>query len=289
MLSSRTSEPDSYSTRTMIAESHRASQPEHLRVGLPQPRVIERWLCQALDRQGVIDPHERRAMLTDLYDRLECGEPLQYVLGTWQFRWIELRVDRRALIPRPETELMVEWILAELAGRESPRVLELGTGTGAIGAALAHELPSVSVVATDVSADALALAQDNIVNLRLNRCIDLRQGSWWEAVEEHERFDLICSNPPYIADTEWNSLDPMVRDWEPRRALTAGPTGLECYEVIFHEARGRLGGQQGAVVLEIGSSQGFNVRRLAIDAGFDDVVIHKDLAGRDRFLVARFR
>ncbi len=228
-------------------------------------------------------------MLADYRRRLAQGEPLQYVLGTWQFRWLELRVDPRGLIPRPETELLVDLIATELRHQRESRVLELGTGTGAIAAAIATECEPGVVVATDCSEAALELASENLVRLGLEQVVELRRGSWWEALADDERFDVICSNPPYVTEAEWVHLPSVVRAFEPCQALVAGPTGLECYEAIFTDVGHHLSPSGGVLALEIGASQANDVSRLARDAGFREVVVHQDLAGRDRFVIARWR
>jgi release factor glutamine methyltransferase len=115
----------------------------------------------------------------------------------------------------------------------------------------------------------------------------LRLGDWWEAVDPDEQFRLICSNPPYIAEAEWLSLDAVVRDWEPKSALVAGRTGLECYQVIFGQAQRYLEEEHGVVLVEIGATQGTDVKHIAMVAGFNDVSVRQDLVGRDRFVVAR--
>lgn len=249
-------------------------------------RVQQRWLNQAAREVAARTGQPAVAVLAQYRSRLDQGEPLQYVLGSWQFRWLNLEVDRRALIPRPETELLVDLVVAEVDHGGSGRVLELGTGTGAIAASLAQEFPTLQVVATDFSKGALALAAANLRQLELDQSVELRFGCWWEAVEPQERFDVICSNPPYVTDDEWLGLDSVVRDWEPREALVAGTSGLECYEVIFAHAACHLEQGHGAVVVEIGADQGAEVVAIARNASFG-AVIKQDLAGRDRFVVAR--
>lgn len=248
---------------------------------------VQRWLSQAAKAEADRCGRSQSEILSEYQRRIDAGEPLQYVLGNWQFRWLDVVVDSRALIPRPETELIVDLILSELGDSHPPKVLELGTGSGAIAASLALENRDIFVVATDSSADALALAEVNIANLGLGDRVTLRLGEWWDAVESDERFALICSNPPYIAEAEWLNLDPMVRDWEPKSALVAGETGLECYRVIFGQAQRYLLEKNGVVVVEIGATQGADVRRIAMTAGFRQVSVKQDLVGRDRFVIAR--
>jgi release factor glutamine methyltransferase len=178
-------------------------------------------------------------------------------------------------------------VVTTLRGTTESSVLELGTGTGAIAVAIAREVSGARVVATDSSADALTLAAANLIDLRLEETVELRQGSWFEPIGEHERFHVICANPPYISEEEWMGLNAVIRDWEPRGALVAGPTGYEAYEVIFRDAGDHLEDGMGTVVVEIGAGQGERVQSIARAGGFAEVVIRHDLAGRDRFVVAR--
>ncbi len=152
-------------------------------------------------------------------------EPVAYILGLKGFRHIELAVDRRVLIPRPETELLVEVALE----RRPARVLDLGTGSGAIALAVADELPACEVLATDTSPEALEVARANAERLGLAAQVEFRQGS----VPAGERFDLVLANLPYVAGRDWPGLQPEVTQWEPREALLAGPDGLDAYRTLF--------------------------------------------------------
>lgn len=209
------------------------------------------------------------------------GWPLQYVLGHWSFRGIELRVDGRALIPRPETEQLVELVLGRLGRRV--RVLELGTGTGAIALALRAARPELEVVATDVSEGAIALARANALALGLEGGVELRHGSWYHAVAPGERFDVVVSNPPYLRESEYPDLDPWIREFEPRSALVAGPTGLECLAVLIDGLASVLA-PGGFGAFEIGEDQGEGLVEMARRAGLV-AEVWRDLAGCDRFLV----
>ncbi len=244
-----------------------------------------------------------------LVARRAAGEPLQYVLGQWGFRTLDLVVDRRVLIPRPETEQVVEAAVAELdrlaassAGqgdRRTPERLiavDLGTGSGAIALALAAERVGVEVWATDVSDSALAVAAANLGRLAsLSRLeagvasrVHLVQGSWWAALPAslQGRVDLVVSNPPYIGSAEMSQLDVEVAAWEPRLALEAGLTGLEAVGEILGGSRAWLR-PRGVAVIEIAPHQSAPVTTLARSAGFGSVEVRPDLAGRDRILVAR--
>lgn len=232
------------------------------------------------------------AKLDSMVGRRVAGEPLQYVLGRWSFRHLDLAVDARALIPRPETEAVVEVALAELdrvisGGRRAPLAVDLGTGTGAIALSLVAERPRMQVVATDASDDALALARANLAGIGSPaQRVRMVAGSWWEALnpELEGTIDLVVSNPPYIADGV--ALEPVVQDWEPMGALRSGADGLDDLRVIIAGATTWLR-PGGALVLEIGDTQGEVVCELARTAGLDDVELHDDLTGRIRALSAR--
>jgi release factor glutamine methyltransferase len=220
--------------------------------------------------------------------RYRAGEPLQYVLGRWSFRRLDLAVDRRVLIPRPETELLVEVALQLLADVEPRRVVDLGTGSGAIGLALADELPldGTEVWLTDVSEDAIAVASANLAGIgRSARNVRIATGDWFDAVPGDVHFDLVASNPPYVAAGS-PLLDDSVADWEPPTALFAGADGLDAYRTIVQAARDRLV-PGGWLVVEIGTDQGDAVRIICEEAGYVDVEVRPDLAGHDRIVVAR--
>ncbi len=218
------------------------------------------------------------------------GEPLQYVLGRWRFRRLDLLVDRRVLIPRPETEVVGEVALAELRrqGDRRPVVVDLGTGSGALGLSVADEVTGATVWCTDASPEALAVTRANLAGLgtRTATRVRLAQGSWWDALPAELRgtVDLAVSNPPYVAAGE--ELPPEVADWEPVDALRAGPTGLEAVESILGGALGWLT-SSGALVVEIAPWQSERVLQLAHAAGFGSAEVRPDLAGRPRVVVAR--
>lgn len=215
--------------------------------------------------------------------RRAAGEPLAYLLGSREFRGLELRVDRRVLVPRPDTETLVDWALEILAGPtqpSNPRVLDLGTGSGAIALALKQACPRAAVTATDVSADSLAVARENAARLALD--VELRHGAWWEAVPGRQ-FDLVLSNPPYVRADDPH-LDALGH--EPQAALTPGPTGLEAIDAIAAGARRHL--VPGAwLLLEHGWDQAEPVRLLLVRHGLADACTRRDLAGHDRCSGAR--
>jgi release factor glutamine methyltransferase len=198
-------------------------------------------------------------------------EPVAYILGRKGFRRIELAVDRRVLVPRPETELLVELAL-EL---EPGRVLEVGTGSGAVALAIADELPGCRVTATDTSAAALEAARANAERLGLAERVELVEAMLPPGAAG---FDLLVANLPYVAESEWGGLEPEVTEWEPREALLAGPDGLD----VLRAAIPAFAGVAPVVALEVGTGQAAAVGDLLFDAGFERVETRPDLAGIPR-------
>jgi release factor glutamine methyltransferase len=243
---------------------------------------------------GLSEPAASRALpyFRQLVARRAAGEPLQYVLGRWGFRELDLFVDRRVLIPRPETEQVVEVALGELRELRGDDlvIVDLGTGSGAIALSLAAEGEKGAVWATDHSADALAVARANLAGMagRAATRVRLAEGSWWNALPEdlRGRVSLAVSNPPYVSSEEMAGLPQVVADWEPHDALEAGPTGLEAIEAIVAGSCGWLA-RPASLVMEIAPHQAPAVTALARSAGFTSVRVEADLAGRERALVAR--
>ncbi|WP_128000461.1 peptide chain release factor N(5)-glutamine methyltransferase [Piscinibacter defluvii] len=214
--------------------------------------------------------------------RRAAGEPLAYLTGTREFHGLALAVDARVLVPRPDTETLVDWALERLAALAlpAPRVLDLGTGSGAIALAVKQAHPAARVTATDASAGALEVAGSNARRLGLD--IELCTGSWWQAVAGR-RFDLVLSNPPYV-----RSDDPHLAglSHEPRTALTPGPTGLEAFEAIAGGACEHLA--PGAwLLLEHGWDQAAALRLLLARHGLTDPATRRDLSGHERCTGAR--
>jgi release factor glutamine methyltransferase len=251
--------------------------------GVDSPRLdAEHLLGKALglSRVELYMHHDRplsdaeRDAFRELVRRRGEREPLAYVLGEWDFRGLTLKVDRRALVPRPETEVVVERCLALLDGRPEPRVLDVGVGTGAIALAIAQEHPGAQVTACDVSAEALELARENAESIGIPIAFeqrDLREGLGTG------QYDLVVSNPPYVLPEEIETLEPEVREWEPRVALVGR---VHTHLVVEHAAEVLPPG--GRLVLEVAGERGAEVVDLLEQLGYDDLRLTLDLAGSDR-------
>ena len=224
----------------------------------------------------------QQASIRDALLRLEKGEPPQYILGKTWFYCLELKVDPRVLIPRPETEGLVKLALERL--KPEARVLEIGTGSGAIAIALKQTGPNLSVMATDISSAALELARDNAS--RHICAIDFVEADLFPPGDF--RFDLVVSNPPYISEKEYSELEPMVRDYEPRQALLAAEEGLEFYRHLFSGLPNHLN-DGGLALFEHGALQRQNIIALGAEAGFECCLAKDDLAGRNRYLGFRLK
>ena len=217
---------------------------------------------------------EERAELEPLVVRRERREPLAYVLGEWGFRRLTLKVDWRVLVPRSETEIVVERCLSLVAGLGEPHVLDIGTGGGAIALAIADEHPGAHVTAIDASEDALAVARENAERTGLP--VELVHRDLFDGLPEGP-WDLVVSNPPYVRPDEIESLEPEVRDWEPRTALV----GEGATAVVARSAREVLR-PGGALVLEVADGAAAEVAALLRKLGYRDVAVTPDLAARDR-------
>ena len=259
--------------------------------GCPSPRVDAEWLlAEALsvsrselqaDGARELSP-EIAAGFRRAIERRAAREPLAYILGEWGFRRLELRVDSRVLIPRPETEVLVERSLALVAGIDRPRVLDIGVGSGAVALAIADEHAGAQVVATDRSADALAVAEENRARVGLDGRVELVEGEVFAGVDGP--FDLVVSNPPYVESADLDSLDPEVRDYEPREALVA--TGVT--EAIAAGAPEVLVAG-GALALEVADGKAAEIAALLENGGYEEVTVTRDLAGRERIVDGRTR
>jgi release factor glutamine methyltransferase len=269
-------------------------------VGVPEARLDAELLLAHASGRGraslIADPRaELPPAVARLYGELVRRrlrrEPLAYIVGTKGFRRLELAVDRRVLVPRPETELLVEVALE----RQPGRVLDVGTGSGAIALAVADELPAAEVIATDTSPGALEVARANAARVGLADRVRFEAGT----IPAGEPFDLVLANLPYVAEREWAALEPEVTQWEPREALLAGEDGLdayrellapldagpaECLRPTFSDQSTPLDAAA-AIAVEIGVGQALEVAELLRDAGFTEVEVRADLAGIERVVV----
>ena len=262
--------------------------------GVETGRLDAEWLLAAalgVDRLQLYLKYDRpliseeREAFKPLLRRRAGREPLQYIIGRTGFRELELKTDPRVLIPRPETEVLVQEVLDwASAGAES--VWDMGTGAGAVALSLAAEGTWTRVVATDVSPEALSVAADNAERYDLGGHVEFREGSLFEPLEEGERFDVIVSNPPYIAEGEKGELQPEVRDWEPPEALFAGEDGLDVIrQLVAGAPKHLLSGGLLALECGLGQAEGIAADVQATGA-FGAVRIRADLTGRPRFVTA---
>ncbi len=248
--------------------------------------------------RGELHAQARRELTSEQAQRFElwlarrlAGEPVQYITGLAAFRDLDLEVTPAVLIPRPETEGLVEAVLevlrAEASRWTTPRVLDLGTGSGAIALAIAQEWPAAIVTATDASEAALQVAQRNAAASGLTDRVEFRQGDWFDAVGSDDRFEIVVSNPPYIAEDESGALPHDVREHEPHSALFSGPSGLEALQEIIEEAPRHLVAG-GLMALELAESRAREVLGWLEGAhDWSGAELLDDLAGQPRVLLAR--
>jgi release factor glutamine methyltransferase len=221
-----------------------------------------------------------------LEKRRLCGEPIAYLVEKKSFYNIDLQVGPGVLIPRPETEILVDLAINEIKRRNKPTsVLDLGTGSGAIALAVAQAAPLATVLATDQSIDALDIARRNAKQLELNSRVHFVQGDWYGALDAQDRFDMILSNPPYIAALDQHLSEGDLR-FEPASALTDDANGLSCLEVIISHASQYLE-SEGFLAVEHGFDQSISVVELMKMAGLRDIQVHLDLAGHHRAVSAK--
>jgi release factor glutamine methyltransferase len=263
-------------------------------------RTVAKWLCQhaaGVEADEWLDAVDEKVTqrcglhLDAMVRRYLAGEPLQYVLGRWAFRHLDLMVDQRVLIPRPETEQLVEIVLSFIKSRPDTQhtIVDLGTGTGAIGLSLLHELSlgTAQVWLTDASRDATDVARANLAGIgRAAMYGQVVFGQWYEALPQqlYGTIDVIVSNPPYIAVGD-EEVEDKVRDWEPHIALYSNDNGLADIQTIVGSATGWLR-PGGVLALEIGYQQAEYVSGLCRDSGLVNVVVHRDAAGHQRFVTA---
>lgn len=280
----------------MIREALTASTDALRAAGIDDPRLdAELLLAEATswDRarlaanpEAEIPPPAARQFGEMVRRRLR-REPVAYILGRRGFRHLELAVDPRVLIPRPETEMLVELALELKPGS----ILDVGTGSGAIALAVAAELPDCAVTATDTAAGALEVARANAERLGLADRVRFLEGS----LPPDEPVDLIVANLPYVAEVDWASLQPEVTEWEPREALLAGPDGLDAFRELLSGrvrlfssyGRKKAKSADGAIALEVGEGQAEQVGAMLREAGFGEVEVRADLAGIERVVIGR--
>ena len=245
---------------------------------------------QLATRENELVDSEAATRVAGLLQRRMTGESVARIIGEREFYGLAFTLNAATLEPRPETELLVDLALGAMP--EGGHLLDLGTGTGCIPIALLANQPDATAVAVDLSREALEAARGNAARHGVSDRIEFLHGSWFEPLStsregrgEERRFDLIVANPPYITSTVVETLAPEVKDFDPRLALDGGPDGLAPYRVIAAEAANWLK-PGGWVLVEIGYDQGAAVSALFLEAGFEDVVVHRDLNGLDRVVAA---
>ena len=259
-----------------------------------------KWMIEEVSGLKHSDDYKEQAKpiqlkrLNRLIERRVAGEPLQYVLGRWQFRDLDLFVDERVLIPRPETEMLVGYALEECKSKKNDldetrplNVADLGCVSGAIGLSIVREAQNVSVWCTDISEGAISVARANLAGLGMaGQRVSISQGSWFEALPEEMigKFDIIISNPPYIADSEELPLE--VSEWEPSSSLRSGPLGTEDLNFLLNNSIEWLSAE-GQLILELAPMQADEMVEGAKNLNFREVQLRHDLAGRERVLIAR--
>jgi release factor glutamine methyltransferase len=213
------------------------------------------------------------------------GEPVVRILGHKEFYGLSFKLNAATLVPRPETEMLVERVLELIQGRGKRKILDLGTGTGCIAISILSSNPQASAIGVDIAPEAVAMAKANAEANGVKKRFDVREGNWFGPLKSAEGFDVIVANPPYVASKVIETLKPEVREHDPRVALDGGSDGLEAYRTILATARIWLN-SDGFLVLEVGYDQGRAVKGLVERAGFRDVRIERDLEGLDRMVVA---
>jgi release factor glutamine methyltransferase len=221
------------------------------------------------------------ARFAEALERRLAGEPVARILGHKGFYGLDFALGPETLVPRPETELLVDLALTAVRGRDEARLLDLGTGTGCIAISVLANAADATAVATDLSDEALAVARGNAERIGVGARLELRRGAWFAALETGETFDVIVSNPPYIAHDDIAGLEIEVRGHDPLLALDGGPDGLDPYRIIVAEAPAHLR-PGGLLAVEIGADQGEAVSALFARAGFARIEVFRDLAGHDR-------
>lgn len=286
-------------TGMTVAELLNRSQRALTHAGVDTAALEVSWLLEkALRTTGLKLRLERHRKLTErecaevetLISRRTAREPLQYILGTQEFCGLDFEVGPAVLIPRPETELLIEEAVQAVIGKNQPIMVDIGTGSGCLAVTLATLLPSAEVYAVDCSSTALAMVRKNIARHSVEGRLSCVLGdlcSPLECLQLGGRVDVIVSNPPYIAEHEWPALQPEVRNFEPRGALVAGPIGIETHSRLIDQAWRYLT-SGGWLFMEVGKGQSDAVRRLAAQTGrYADAIVRRDAAGIERIVGLR--
>ena len=277
-----------------IGAAWRAVRDRFRAAEIDTPDLDARLLGQqafGLDAMGLLQheadaaPEAALATLEDLAARRLSGEPVARILGHKEFYGLDFVLNAATLVPRPETELLVDLALGVLQPLEAPVLLDLGTGSGCVAISILVNAPQARAVAIDLSEEAIEAARDNAERLGVVDRIEFRTGSWCKPLLADEQFDVVVSNPPYVESDIIEDLSPEVSEHDPRLALDGGEDGLAAYRSIVEETRGRLK-PGGWLFVEIGSDQGLQVGVLLSAAGFADIDVRKDLAGLDRVVGA---
>ncbi len=291
MTAQRAPEKKTWSVQALLAWTTRFFESKGIEAARLEAELL---LAHALDWKRIdlyarfdhVPDEAALARFRELVRARATRVPAKYLIGHCDFLGHCLAVGPSVMIPRPETELLVEQALARL-GRERALVADLGTGSGAVAIAIAARRPAARLVATDISAEALAVARENLERHGLADRVELRQGDWFEALHQGETFDLIVSNPPYVATPDLEAAMPEVRDHEPRVALDGGPDGLACSRVIIGGAPPWLE-RRGWLLVEIGFGQRQAVEALARETeAYDAVEVARDFQGIDRVVGMR--
>ena len=258
------------------------------------PELDARLLAEeafGLDQLGLLNAERQEApgdgvlRLAEFAERRLKGEPVARILGHKEFYGLDFELNDATLVPRPETELLVDIAIEALAKADAPRLLDLGTGSGCVAIAILVNVPTATAIATDVSTAAITAARDNAERLGVLDRIEFRSGSWCGPILASEKFDLVVSNPPYVESDIIEQLQPEVSEFDPRLALDGGEDGLAAYRLIAAGVPSRLK-PGAALMVEVGSEQGIEVGAMFATAGFESVEIKKDLAGLDRVVIA---
>jgi len=249
--------------------------------------------CLGIDRLHLYkeDPDIPENILLQIYEYLRrraAREPLQYILGYTEFHGLKIKVGPGVLIPRPETELLVEEAVKTVHTSHftSLRILDLCTGSGCIALALAREFPDSEIYGTDTSEVAIRYAEENVDRNRIKNVTFLKGNLFDPLKNSDNKFDVIISNPPYIRRADMENLQPEIKDWEPGEALDGGEDGLDYYKMIIPESKNYLK-ENGYLVLEIGIGQSDEVKWMAEETGFKDIIVIRDYSGIERILIAK--